>query len=142
MASSPALDVTASWGKRARRSLLSPAALTSFLLVLALTACGGGAGATGVVNPLCNGIACNVITTVAVSFGSAQISVNGTTQASAVVEDQNGNAYGGAAVKWESLSPSVATVSSSGSVKGVAPGIATIKAVSGAVSGSAAIVVK
>ena len=109
---------------------------------VALTACGGGTTDLGIVNPLCNGVACRVVTTIAVNFASAQISVNGTTQASAVVEDQNGISYGGATVTWQSLSPLIATVSSSGSVKGVAAGTATIKAVSGAVSGTAAIVVK
>ena len=83
-----------------RKSILSGA-------MLFFAACGGGGGTT----PL-------VTTTVVVTTAPTQISINETAQASAVVKDQNGNALSGKTITWESLNPSVATVSSAGSHQG------------------------
>ncbi len=108
-----------------RKSILSSA-------ILVFAACSGGGG--GGTQPA-------VVTTVAVTSAPTQISVNGTAQASAVVKDQNGNTLSGKTITWESLNPSVATVSSAGIIKGVAAGTATIKGTVETVSGTAGIIV-
>jgi hypothetical protein len=98
--------------------------------ILVYAACSGG-GAAGPA----------VVTTVAVTTAPTQISVNETAQASAIVKDQNGNALSGKTITWESLNPSVATVLSTGSIKGVAAGTATIRGTVESVSGTAGIIV-
>lgn len=98
--------------------------------ILVFAACSGG----GTTAPA-------VVTTVAVTSAPTQISVNETAQASALVKDQNGNTLSGKTVTWESLNPSVAIVSSAGTIKGVAVGSATIKGTVEGVSGTAAILV-
>jgi hypothetical protein len=98
--------------------------------ILVFAACSGG----GTTAPA-------VVTTVAVTSAPTQISVNETAQASALVKDQNGNTLSGKTVTWESLNPSVAIVSSAGTIKGVAAGSATIKGTVEGVSGTAAILV-
>jgi Bacterial Ig-like domain (group 2) len=99
--------------------------------ILVFAACSDGGGTTGP----------GAVTTVAVTSAPTQISVNETAQASAVVKDQNGNALSGKTVTWESLNPSVATVSATGSIKGVAAGSATIRGTVDGVSGTAEILV-
>jgi hypothetical protein len=98
--------------------------------ILVYAACSGG-GAAGPA----------VVTTVAVTTAPTQISVNETAQASAIVKDQNGNALTGKTITWESLNPSVATVSSTGIIKGVAAGTATIRGTVESVSGTVGIIV-
>jgi Bacterial Ig-like domain (group 2) len=106
-----------------RKSILSGA-------IFVFAACSGG----GTTAP-------PVVTMVAVTSAPTQISVNETAQASALVKDQNGNTLSGKTVTWESLNPSVATVSSTGIIKGVAAGSATIKGTVEGVSGTAGIIV-
>jgi hypothetical protein len=98
--------------------------------ILVYAACSGGGAAAPA-----------VVTTVAVTTAPTQISVNETAQASAIVKDQNGNALSGKTITWESLNPSVATVLSTGSIKGVAAGTATIRGTVESVSGTAGIIV-
>jgi hypothetical protein len=82
-----------------------------------------------------------VTTSVQVTSSPTQIAVNETAQASAVVKDQNGQALTGKTISWISLNPTVATVSSTGLIKGVAPGNATINGTVDGVTGSATITV-
>lgn len=82
-----------------------------------------------------------VTTTIAVSSTPNQIAVGETAQASAIVKDQNGNPLTGKTIIWISLNQSIATVSSSGLVRGVAPGSATIQGSVDGVTGSATLTV-
>ncbi|MDE2783481.1 MAG: Ig-like domain-containing protein [Gemmatimonadota bacterium] len=80
-------------------------------------------------------------TTVTVSPATSQLTALGATvQLSAEVRDQNGLVMV-VAVTWSSSTTSVATVSTSGLVTAADNGTATITAVAGAVSGSAAVTV-
>jgi hypothetical protein len=83
----------------------------------------------------------SITTTVLVSSTPNQISVGETAQASAIVKDQNGDPLTGKAVTWTSLNESVATVTSAGLIRGVAPGNATIRGTVDNVTGSATITV-
>lgn len=80
-----------------------------------------------------------VTTTVTVSSSPAQISVNGTSQATAVPKDQNGNPIAGKTVAWTSLTPGVASVDASGLVRGLAAGTATIQAKVDGVAGTTSV---
>jgi hypothetical protein len=82
-----------------------------------------------------------VTTTVTVSASPAQISVNGTSQASAVPKDQNGNPIAGKTVAWTSLTPAIASVDATGLVRGLAAGTATIQATVDGVAGTTNIAV-
>lgn len=80
-----------------------------------------------------------VTTTVLVTSSPTQITVNETAQASAVVKDQSGNSLSGKTIVWTSLNQSIATVSSAGLIRGVAPGTATIQGTVDGITGTAAI---
>ena len=82
-----------------------------------------------------------VTTTVVVSSTPTQIAVNETAQASAIVKDQNGNPLTGKTITWTSLNQSIATVSATGLIRGVAPGSATIQGSVDGVTGTATITV-
>jgi Big-like domain-containing protein len=100
-------------------------------VLLAAAACSGSDGTA----PL-------VATSLSVSTSPAQISVNGTAQASAIVKDQNGNPLTGQTITWTSLTPAIASVdASTGVVKGLAAGTATIQGKSGSVTGTGSIIV-
>jgi uncharacterized protein YjdB len=79
---------------------------------------------------------------VVVSPGSATLFVGATEQLTATVTDANGDPLSGRPVTWSSSSDAVATVSTSGLVKAVAPGTATITATSEGKSGKSTITVK
>ena len=84
-----------------------------------------------------------VATTVAVSPGSAALSALGErARFTAEVRDQSGQVMEGAAVAWTSSDASVAPVDASGLVTAVAKGSATITAVAGSASGTAAVTVQ
>jgi len=93
-----------------------------------LAACNSGDGS----GPL-------LTTTVSVSPPSAEVAVNGTVQATAVVKDQNGNPLTGKTVEWSSLNPAVATVSETGVIRGVSAGSTTIQGKVDGVVGTATI---
>lgn len=78
---------------------------------------------------------------VIVSPSSATIIVGQTMQLSAQVTDSKGNVLPGRSVSWSSDKPSIATVSGSGVVKGMAQGTATITASSEGKTGHATITV-
>ncbi|HEY8164628.1 MAG TPA: Ig-like domain-containing protein, partial [Gemmatimonadaceae bacterium] len=82
-----------------------------------------------------------VTTTVTVTSSPSQISVNSTSQASAVALDQNGNAIAGKTFTWNSLNPNIATVDATGLVRGIAAGTATIQATVDGVTGATTVVV-
>jgi hypothetical protein len=82
-----------------------------------------------------------VTTTVLVSSTPTQIAINETAQASAIVKDQNGNPLTGKSITWTSLNQSVATVSATGLIRGVAAGNATIQGSVDGVTGTATITV-
>src|SRR5439155_1350168 len=65
------------------------------------------------------------VATVTVSLASPGVVVRGTDQATATLKDASGTILTGRAIAWSSNNPSVATVSSSGLVTGVAAGSAT-----------------
>ena len=83
-----------------------------------------------------------VPTTLTISPGSATLqSLGETSQLTAEVRDQNGQAMANAAVTWTSSDPSVATVAASGLVTAVTNGAATVTATAGSASGTAAVTV-
>ncbi len=81
------------------------------------------------------------VASVAVSPPTASIQVGQTAQLTATPKDASGNALSGRVVNWTSSNNSVATVSSSGLVTGLAVGSATITATSEGQSGGAAVTV-
>ena len=81
------------------------------------------------------------VATVAVSLTSSNIVVGGSAQGTATTKDASGNVLTGRTVTWTSSDPSIAAVSSSGLVSGVAAGTATITATSEGKTGTASITV-
>ncbi len=81
------------------------------------------------------------VAAVSISPASANVLPGGTVQLAATTYDAAGNVLNGRAIAWASSDPTVATVSSSGLVTGVAAGSATITATSEGVTGSASITV-
>src|SRR6266487_3105206 len=81
------------------------------------------------------------VATVTVSPASASVPAGQTAQLTATPKDASGNPLTGRTITWASSNTSVATVSSSGVVRGVAAGSATITATSEGKSGSSAITV-
>jgi Bacterial surface proteins containing Ig-like domains len=89
-----------------------------------------------------DGTAPGTSTSVFVSASRSQILVNATVRAKATVKDQNGNTLKGETITWSSLTPAIASVDpTTGIVKGLAPGVATIQASDGSVSGTTTITV-
>jgi uncharacterized protein YjdB len=78
------------------------------------------------------------VSTVAVSPSPVNVQVGGTVQMSAVTKDSNGNTLTGRAISWSSSNTSVASVSATGVVNGIAAGTAQITATSEGKSGNAA----
>src|SRR5436190_4665567 len=81
------------------------------------------------------------VATVTVTPASANLAVGQTVQLTATTKDANGNTLTGRTITWSSGNTAVATVTTSGSVKGVTAGSATITATSEGQSGTAAITV-
>src|SRR5204863_239008 len=77
------------------------------------------------------------VASVAVTPASATIQVGQTQQLAATLKDASGNTLSGRAVSWSSSNSSVASVSSSGLVTGIAAGSAVITATSEGKSGRA-----
>ena len=81
------------------------------------------------------------VANVAVTPSAPSVERGATVQLSAVTRDSSANVLGGRAVTWSSSATSVATVSGSGLVTGVAAGSATITATSEGKSGTSAVTV-
>src|SRR2546422_50541 len=81
------------------------------------------------------------VASVALTPASATIQVGQTQQLAATLKDASGNTLSGRAVIWSSPTPSVASVSSSGLVTGLAAGSAVITATSEGQSGTATLTV-
>src|SRR3989475_2036491 len=79
------------------------------------------------------------VATVAVTPASATIQVGQTQQLAATLKDASGNTLSGRAVSWSSSTPSVASVSGSGVVTGLAAGSALITATGEGQGGTSAI---
>lgn len=83
----------------------------------------------------------NAVASVTVSPASATLTEGQTKQLSATIRDQAGKTLSSAVVSWTSSNANVATVSSSGLVRGVAAGNVTITAGSGGKQDDAAIAI-
>jgi uncharacterized protein YjdB len=81
------------------------------------------------------------VSAIIISPGQASVTAGQTVQLSAQVTDDQGNVLSGRPVSFTSSAPSIATVSSSGVVTGVAPGSATITATSEGKTGTATVTV-
>jgi uncharacterized protein YjdB len=81
------------------------------------------------------------VTTVTVSPSSVTLDLAAIAQLAATVKDQYGNVMSGASVTWSSSTTGIATVSAGGLVVAVGAGSTTIRATSGAKSGTATITV-
>jgi len=82
-----------------------------------------------------------VISSVSVSVASSSIAVGDSTRATAILRDRRGRVATNGTVAWSSSNSAVATVSSSGLVRGVSAGTASIIATRGSLSGSALVAV-
>jgi uncharacterized protein YjdB len=70
------------------------------------------------------------VDTIVIAPSSASVDAGQTVQLTAVAKDASGNILNGRAISWSSSNTSIATVSSSGLVTGVSPGMASIAAAS------------
>jgi hypothetical protein len=68
------------------------------------------------------------VTTIEVSPPEASVQVNATTKFNATVYGENGVPLTGRQVEWSSLDPNLASVDGNGTVRGLAPGTARIRA--------------
>jgi len=109
------------------RKHLAPVAI---LLAALGSACGGSSES-----------APPAVASVTVTLGASSLVAGQSTAASAVLRDGGGNVLTGRTVAWTSSAPSVATVSSSGSVSAIGAGTASIVATSEGQSGSALLTV-
>src|SRR6266571_3808376 len=87
------------------------------------------------------GLLSGAVVSVTVSPATPSVLVGATVQLTATPKDANGNPLSGRTVTWATSSASMATVSGTGLVTGVAAGTATITATSEGKSGTAAITV-
>ncbi len=76
------------------------------------------------------------VASVVVTAATGSIFIGDNLTVSASVRDASGNSLSGRSITWSSTNPSVATVSASGSARGLAAGMTTIIATSEGVSGS------
>lgn len=106
-------------------------ALLLFLLIAAGLSCGGST----------SGPSTSMVAAVTVSAPLKSIDVGHTAQLSAVAFDQTGAQLVGVTFQWSSSDQTIATVSSTGVVTGVAVGSARISAMAGTVSGFADVTV-
>ena len=81
------------------------------------------------------------VASVTVTLDASAITVGANTRASAELRDASGGVLTGRAVAWSSSNVTVAAVSSSGLVTGIAPGTASIRATSEGMSGESGITV-
>ncbi len=108
------------------------AAALSF--VVALTACGGGDGASGsaITPPVVEQVGTVLVTTTVTA-----LQVGATASATAELRSSNGNVLAGRAVSWTSSDAAVASISQTGAITGVGAGAVTVTATSEGRTGSA-----
>ena len=115
--------------------------LAGGLILLLLAACSGSECVSG---PLCGGTPdpdpdpdpTPTVASIGVTSPiDSLLAVGRSAQMAATARDASGNALTGVSLTWSSSNPSVATVSSTGLVTGVAAGPVTIQAVSGSITG-------
>jgi uncharacterized protein YjdB len=109
----------------------APRAFLLSLLVAAGLSCGGSTSGPSV----------TTVASVTVGARGANIAVGSTAQLTAVAFDQTGAQLIGVTFQWSSSDKTIATVSSTGVVTGVAVGSARISAIAGTVSGFADVTV-
>jgi uncharacterized protein (TIGR02145 family) len=98
-----------------------------------LAACGGGDGGTPP-SP-------RAVASVDVTPNSATISPAQSVQLSAIARDAGGNALSGKVLAWSATPASVGTISGTGSVTAIAPGVLTVAATADGVRGEAQVTV-
>lgn len=113
-----------------------PRTIGGGLAMLAAACSGGGDGGSAPTTP-----APAVLTTLSVSVAPSSVPVGQTSIASANGLDQRGAAIATGTVAWTSANPSIASVSPTGTVSGIAAGQTTIIGAVGAVQGQAAVTV-
>ena len=79
------------------------------------------------------------VTQVTVTFGSINVDVGGTAQATATVKDSAGGAIQGRKIEWQSLDPSLASISATGLISGIKAGTVRIRATVNGVVGEASL---
>ncbi|HXE83333.1 MAG TPA: Ig-like domain-containing protein, partial [Gemmatimonadales bacterium] len=89
-----------------------------------LAACAG----ESLTDPSDPGTSTKPVSTISISPQTANVDLNGTTQLTVVLRDENGTALSGRAITWTTTAASIATVTSAGVVAGADTGTATIKA--------------
>jgi len=102
-----------------------------------LAACAG----ESLTDPTDPGTSTKPVSTISISPQTANVDLNGTTQLTVVLRDENGTALSGRAITWTTTAASIATVTSAGVVEGADTGTATIKASSEGKSASATVMV-
>ncbi|MEP6730649.1 MAG: Ig-like domain-containing protein [bacterium] len=116
-----------------RASVIRPAIVRGLLVVAlqaSLLACGGGESA----GPA-------AIASIQITGGATSVLIGASTTLTATARDKNGGAVSGATFTWSSAATSVATVSQTGTVTGVAAGTTTISVSSGGFSASTLVTV-
>ncbi len=97
-----------------------------WILVLLLTACGGGESTA----PITTNPPPAAVASVSVSPDSGDVVVRGTSQLIATTRDASGATLSGRTISWASSSDAIASINSSGVVTAVATGTVTITATS------------
>ncbi len=118
-----------------------PARLLLVLASLALSAACGSGGGSSDSGPTGNSTPTPVLTSITVTLSPSSVAVGQTSTASASGLDQNGNAIAVGSVVWSTGSSSIATITATGAITGVAPGQALILAAAGGRSGQQTITV-
>jgi hypothetical protein len=114
-------------------------ALTAGIAVIQAAIGSHAASATLTVKPLASPTA--VVAVVSVTLDSTSLTIGHSAKASAIVMDSAGNLISDQTVTWTSLSPTIATVSSIGTVTAMAAGSVTIQASASAKAASASLTV-
>src|SRR6185436_2486726 len=103
-----------------------------------LAACAG----ESLTDPTDPGTSTKPVSTISISPQTANVDLNGTTQLTVVLRDENGTALSGRAITWTTTAASIATVTSAGVVEGADTGTATIRASSEGKSATATVMVR
>lgn len=121
-----------------RTTALIPPGLARAALLVALTVSSGCTSDRAPSNPV---IPVPAVARVSVTPASASVDVGATVQLAAVVYDAAGNPLQGRSITWSSSANTIASVTATGTVAGIAPGTATITAVAEGRQGSSEVTV-